>query len=143
MQTIREILNAKGADVWTIAPEATVFEALELLAEKDVGALVVREGGKIAGIFSERDYARKIIVLDRRSRDTQVRDAMSADVLYVTPSCTIEECMAIMTDKHIRHVPVLEDGELAGIVSIGDVVKAVISNKQFLIEQLEQYIRGA
>lgn len=143
MQTIREILNAKGQDVWTIGPEATVLEALRLLAEKDVGALVVSEGGKVAGIFSERDYARKIIVLDRSSHSTKVKDAMVADVLYVTPGCTIEECMAIMTDKHIRHVPVLEDGGLAGLVSIGDVVKAVISTKQFLIDQLENYIRGA
>lgn len=143
MQTIREILNAKGQDVWTIGPEATVLEALRLLAEKDVGALVVSEGGKVAGIFSERDYARKIIVLDRSSHSTKVKDAMVADVLYVTPGCTIEECMALMTDKHIRHVPVLEDGELAGLVSIGDVVKAVISTKQFLIDQLENYIRGA
>jgi len=143
-QSVRDILagkGPKGREVWTIGPEATVFDALKMLGEKDIGALVVRDGEKVVGIFSERDYARKIIVLERRSRETSVREIMSPRVLCVTPDRTTDECMALMTNKRVRHLPVLEDGKLAGVVSIGDVVKALISEKEFLIEQLTNYIQ--
>jgi CBS domain-containing protein len=145
-QSVRDVLRAKGPDgrhVWTIGPEATVFEALEMLAEKDIGSLVVCEGEKVVGIFSERDYARKIIMLKRRSQETSVRDIMSPRVLCVTPERTMDECMALMTSKRVRHLPVLEDGKLAGLVSIGDVVHALISEREFIIEQLTNYIQGS
>ncbi len=140
MKTVRDLIGQKGRVVWSVRPEATVFEALELMAEKEIGALVVLEGERPVGIFSERDYARQIILKGKASKDTPVREVMSPRVMYVRPEQTIEDCMALMTDKHIRHLPVLENDRLTGILSIGDVVKAVISEKQFLIEQLEHYI---
>jgi CBS domain-containing protein len=151
MNTVQELLEAKGHDAWTVRQDATVFEALELMAEKNVGAvLVVDEAGTVRGIFSERDYARKIIVKGRTERGTRVRDIMSSPVLYVLPTTTIRECMALMTAKRVRHLPVLDGGALTGIVSIGDVVKAVISEQEalisqqgFLISQLEHYIAGS
>jgi CBS domain-containing protein len=142
MHAVGEILQAKGHSVWSIAPEATVYAALELMADKDVGALVVLESGQLAGMFSERDYARKIILKGKASRETPVRDAMTARVVTVGPSETVAQCMALMTHHHIRHLPVLADGELIGVISIGDVVKAIITEQAFMIEQLENYIAG-
>jgi CBS domain-containing protein len=139
-KTVAQVLSDKGRDVWTVGPSQTVYEALEIMADKGVGALVVVEGDELVGILSERDYARKVILLDRGSRDTLVSEIMTAKVQCVTPAQTTGECMALMTDQRIRHLPVLEDGRLAGVVSIGDVVRAVISEQQFMIEQLEQYI---
>ncbi len=151
MNTVRELLEKKGHDVHTVATTATVYEALERMAEKNVGAvLVVDESGTVKGIFSERDYARKIIVKGRSAHSTRVKDIMSSPVLYVQPDTTIRECMALMTAKRVRHLPVLDAGQLDGVVSIGDVVKAVISEQEalisqqgFLISQLEHYIAGS
>jgi len=144
MATIREILNArpKPGEIWTATPETTVFEALEMMADKDVGALVVVKDGKVVGIFSERDYARKVILKGKSSREMRVAELMSAPVLYVRPDQGIQDCMALMTRRHVRHLPVLEGDELVGIVTIGDVVKEVISAQGETIEHLEQYIRG-
>lgn len=134
------MLREKGPTVWTIACRKTVFQALQLMAEKEVGALLVLEDEQPVGMFSERDYARQIILKGKASKDTPVQEVMNTRVLYVRPEQTVDECMALMTDKRIRHLPVLAEGKVAGLVSIGDVVKAVISEKQFLIEQLENYI---
>ena len=141
MLTVRNVLDSKHKDLWTVGPETTVYEALEQMAEKDIGALLVVEGERLVGVFSERDYARKVILRGRASRTTAVRELMRTRVLCVGPDRTIEDCMALMTVRRVRRLPVLEDGErLAGIVTIGDVVKALISEKEFLIEELERYI---
>jgi CBS domain-containing protein len=142
MKTVRSLLQTKGHAVWTIAPDASVFEALKLMADKNVGALLVLEGDELAGVISERDYARKVVLKGRSSVDTPVRDIMTAGVISVHPDQTVEECMALMTDKHIRHLPVVADGQLTGIVSIGDVVKSIITEQGFMIEQLTSYISG-
>ncbi len=142
MTTVRQILQQKGTNVWSVPPEATVYEALELMAEKNIGAVLVLDGERVAGIFSERDYARRVALHGKSSRTTPVREVMTSKVYYVRPDHTIEECMALMTEKRIRHLPVMEDGRLVGIISIGDVVKAMISQQQFIIEQLEHYITG-
>jgi len=142
MVTVNRVLESKGNKVWTIGPEDTVLDALKEMAEAGVGALVVVKDGGVVGMFSERDYARKVILKGKASKDTPVRDVMSEKVYYVSPTREIEECMAIMTDKAIRHLPVLFDGQLVGLVSIGDVVKAMISEREFIIEQLEQFIMG-
>ena len=141
-RTVGRLLEEKTSVVWTVAPDAAVYEALEIMADKGIGALVVVEGDALAGIMSERDYARKIILLDRGSRDTQVAEIMTSDVLTVNPDHTLGECMALMTDRRIRHLPVVVDGKLVGLVSIGDVVRAVIDEQRFMIEQLEGYITG-
>ncbi|HEX9371826.1 MAG TPA: CBS domain-containing protein [Roseiflexaceae bacterium] len=140
MTTVQQLLQTKGHDVWSIGPDASVFEALQLMAEKDVGALVVRDGDQIAGIISERDYARSIALKDRSSRTTPVGEIMTRRVLYVRPDQDIEECMALMTERRLRHLPVLDGGRLIGVISIGDVVKHIITERDFLIEQLENYI---
>ncbi len=142
MITVKDILDQKGHTAWTISPEAKVFEALELMAKKGLGALVVLEKDEVVGIMSERDYARKIILMGRQSQDTPVKDIMTREVYGVHFDTTAEECMALMTDKHIRHLPVCKDGKLAGIISIGDVVKAIIGEQQGKIENLENYIMG-
>jgi CBS domain-containing protein len=142
MKTVRSLLQTKGHAVWTIAPAASVFEALKLMADKNVGALLVLEGDELAGVISERDYARKVVLKGRSSVDTPVRDIMTAGVIAIHPDQTVEECMALMTDKHIRHLPVVADGQLVGIVSIGDVVKSIITDQGFMIEQLTSYISG-
>lgn len=142
MTTIDVILAKKGNQVWSIEPSAQVFAALELMAEKNVGALLVLNGQKIVGIMSERDYARKVMLKGKSSKSTPVSEIMTAEVLYVTPSQSVEECLALMTNKKIRHLPVLENDELVGIISIGDVVIEMISEKELLIEQLENYIKG-
>jgi CBS domain-containing protein len=140
MDTVRNVLAKKGTEVWSIAHDRTVYEAVQMMAEKDIGALLVIEADKPAGIFSERDYARQVILKGKSSRDTPVREVMTTRVVCVRPEQTVEECMALMTDKHVRHLPVITEGKIAGLLSIGDVVKAVISEKQFLIKQLENYI---
>ena len=142
MITVKDILDLKGRTAWTIGPDAKVLEALELMAKKGVGALIVVEGDDIAGIMSERDYARKVMLMGRQSQDTPVRDIMTKEVYGVHDDTTAEECMALMTDKHIRHLPVCKDGRLAGVISIGDVVKAVITDQKVKIENLENYIMG-
>ncbi|OFW64558.1 MAG: histidine kinase [Actinobacteria bacterium RBG_16_67_15] len=142
MKTVANILAVKGSEVFRVAPGASVYEALQILAEKNAGALVVTDGSKLVGIISERDYARKVALVDRTSRDTLVSEIMSSDVKTVAPTASIEECMELMTERHIRHLPVLEDNELVGVVSIGDVVKAVIADLVAMVEQLDSYIRG-
>jgi len=140
MQTVRELLGKKGGQVWSVSPGSTVYDALQLMAAKNIGAVLVRDGDQLLGIVSERDYARQVILKGKSSRDTPVREIMTTRVVCVVPERTVEDCMALMTDKHIRHLPVLANGTLVGVLSIGDVVKAVISEKQFMIEQLESYI---
>ena len=142
MVTVRQLLEGKSRDLWTISPDASVFEALERLAEKDIGALLVTEGEKLVGIFSERDYARKVALKGRTSKETTIGELMTRDVRYVQPEHTVEQCMVLMTDKRIRHLPVLQDQKLVGIVSIGDVVKAVISDQADTIQFLQQYLTG-
>ncbi len=140
MKTVRQIIEAKAHKLLSIAPGATVYDALKLMAERDVGALVVMDGERLAGIFSERDYARKVILHGKASKDTFVHEIMTEKVLCVRPEQTMDQCMALMTDKRVRHLPVLDHKHVIGVISIGDVVKEVISEQQFLIEQLEQYI---
>lgn len=142
MKTVKEILQAKSHKLLSIAPEASVLDALKLMAEKEIGALVVLQGDKLAGIFSERDYARKVILHGKASKDTPVSEIMTHKVVCVGPDQSVEDCMALMTDKRIRHLPVLEDKRVLGVISIGDVVKEVISEQRFVIEQLEQYIHS-
>ncbi len=142
MTTLQDILRVKGKDVWSISPDATVYEALSLMAARNVGALVVVEGSRVVGIISERDYARNVILQGKSSRDTPVKDIMTPRVYYARPTQTPWECMALMTDKHIRHLPVLEDDRLAGVISIGDVVKAIIEEQESVIRQYEEYITG-
>jgi len=140
IKTIREILNKKGHQIWSVSPDTKIFEALKLMAEKNIGALVVLDGDKLVGIISERDYARKVVLKGKTSKETPVRDIMTPKVLYVTPEKTAEDCMALMIEKRIRHLPVYEQDKLIGVVSIGDVVKAVIEEKKIAIEHLENYI---
>ncbi len=142
MKPITHLLAEKGNGFWSVAPNATVFQALEMMAAKNVGALLVMEGERLAGIFSERDYARKVVLEGRSSKDTPVRDIMTTKVVCVTPTQSVEDCMALMTDKRIRHLPVIDGDEVLGIISVGDVVKAVISEQTFTISQLEHYITG-
>ena len=142
VRNVRMVLDSKGTEVFTVSPNTPVLDALKLMAEKKIGAVLVVENGKVAGIMSERDYARKVALKGKTAEKTPVSEIMTEHVIYVEPSQPIEECMALMVGKRIRHLPVLEDGKLAGIISIGDVVKALISEQQTLIEQLESYIRG-
>lgn len=143
MQTAAQVLKSKPHQtVHTIEPDASVYEAVKLMAEKNVGALLVEEHGKVVGIVSERDYARKVVLLARSSKDTPLRDIMSSPVMYVHPEQTVDQCMALMTENRLRHLPVMDEGRLIGLVSIGDLVKATISEQQFIIEQLEHYISG-
>ena len=141
--TIRQMLDRKGHDVWSVDSEATVFDALRLMADKNIGTVVVLKAGELVGIFSERDYARKIIVLKRPSKEVTVRALMTARVVCVRPEQTADDCMALMTDKRVRYLPVLEEDRVIGMVSIGDVVRELISEHQFTIEQLENYISSA
>ena len=140
MKNVEQMLEGKGQGLVSIAPDATVFDALMLMAKMDVGALVVLEGEMLAGIFSERDYARKVALLGKSSKETQVREVMTDKVLCVRPDQTVQQCMALMTDKHIRHLPVLDHKKVIGVISVGDVVKETISEQKFIIEQLELYI---
>lgn len=140
MKTAREVLRHKGGTVHTIGSGATVFEALARMAELEIGALVVVDGGRPVGLLSERDYARSVVLKGRTSRDTPVREIMTRRVIAVRPEQPLEECMALMTEKRVRHLPVVEDGKLVGLISIGDLIKAMVSEQQFIIEQLEHYI---
>ncbi len=142
MKTINDVLRDKGRSVWTIDADASVLDALKLMADKEIGALMVIESGQLAGVISERDYARKVVLHGKSSRETPVREIMTRKVLYVKPEQTVEECMALMTEKHVRHMPVLDGDQMIGVVSIGDIVKSVISEQQFMISHLENYIRG-
>ncbi len=139
---VKDILNVKGGQVWAVSPDDTVFKALEVMAEHDIGAVLVMEGDELRGILSERDYARKVILLGRASRGTPVREIMTTEVKTVSPDDTIDQCMAFMTKKHIRHLPVVEGGKVVGVISIGDVVKAVIDDQAFMLDQMEAYITG-
>ncbi|MBI3938957.1 MAG: CBS domain-containing protein [Betaproteobacteria bacterium] len=140
MKTVRQLLQSKGGAIYSVSPDARVFEALELMAEKEVGALVVLEGGRLAGIISERDYARKVILHGKSSHDIPVRAIMTDKVVTVQPGQTVEECMALVTNERIRHLPVVEGGKLLGVLSIGDLVKEVIAEQEQTIKQLESYI---
>ncbi len=140
MATVNQMLMNKGSEVYTISPDATVLDALRLMAEKDVGALIVMDGDQLTGIFSERDYARKIALQGKSSRTTPVWSVMTDEVVCVSSDLAADKCMAIMTDKRIRHLPVLDDGQLVGIISIGDVVKSIMAEQQVLIRHLEDYI---
>lgn len=143
MKTLKQMLADKHRPLAVVAPSDSVFHALNIMAQHDVGALLVLESEQLVGIFSERDYARKIILQGKTSKETLVRDIMSERVAYVTPGTTLDECMALMTEKRFRHLPVLnEDGSVVGIISIGDLVKETISTQQFLITELERYIAG-
>lgn len=142
MATVKQLLQGKGHEVWSIDPEASVYDAVELMADKEIGALVVLEGDSLVGVLSERDYARKVDLQGRTSRDTKIKEIMTSRVAYARPEQTVEECMAMMTDKRVRHLPVVEGDKLLGIISIGDLVKAIIEEQQHVIKQLEQYISG-
>ena len=143
MATVSQILRTKrDKTVLTIAPSAMVYDAVKLMAEKNVGALLVLEGGSVVGVVTERDYARKVALMARSSKETPVREIMTSPVMYVSPERTSEECMALMTENRFRHLPVMDKGKLVGLVSIGDLVKDVISEQKFIIEQLEHYIAG-
>ncbi|MCH7549664.1 MAG: CBS domain-containing protein [Candidatus Krumholzibacteriota bacterium] len=142
MVVVRQLLENKGPEIHSISPDASVYTSLMLMAEKRIGALLVIENEELVGVISERDYARKVILRGKSSKETSVREIMSSKVFYVGPDHRIEECMALMTEKSIRHLPVLEGGELMGVVSIGDIIKAVISEQEFIIDQLEQFIMG-
>jgi CBS domain-containing protein len=142
MTAVRHILDQKGYQVWSVRPGDTVYDAIKMMADKDVGALVVVDGGRIVGIVTERDYARNVFLKGRASPETLVGEIMVRDVICVTPDKSIEEGMAIMTAKRVRHLPVIDNDELLGIISIGDLVKSIINDREFVIEQLEHYIRG-
>ena len=142
MKTVTMILHAKGRDVWQVTPDSSVFDALRLMAEKNIGALAVLEQERLVGIFSERDYARKVILKGRSSKNTPVKEIMTTKVIHVGPDKTIEECMELMTHRRVRHLPVLDGNQLVGVISIGDVVKSIISEQETLIQDLEHYITG-
>jgi len=142
MATVRNVLDEKGHSVWTISPEAKVIAALKLMADKNVGALVVTHRNKLVGILTERDYARKVILLGRTSPETPVKDIMTRGVYYVAPETTTQECMAMMSKNRIRHLPVIHNDKLVGIISIGDIVRWVISEQKIAIDHLEKYIMG-
>jgi len=142
MTTLKMLLKDKGHDVWSVNPDDTVLDAIKMLAEKDIGALIVIKDDKPVGIFTERDYARNVYLKGKSSLDTAVRDVMVAPVICVKPDQTVDECMALMTAKRFRHLPIMDGDELVGMVSIGDLVKSVIAEQQFTIEQMEQYIHS-
>jgi len=142
LDTVGTILKRKGREVFSIAPDASVYEAIEMLADKHVGALLVISEGKLAGVISERDYARKVILKGRASKETRVEEIMTGEVITVTPEHRVDECMELMTENRIRHLPVLESEKVAGMISIGDVVKWIISAQEETIDHLEGYITG-
>jgi CBS domain-containing protein len=142
MRTVRDILRAKGHKIYSISPEATVYEALEMMAKKNVGAILVFNKKDLVGMISERDYSRKTILQGRLSKETAVKEIMTTAMVTVHPDDDIEECMELFTDKHIRHLPVIEKKKVVGVVSIGDIVKSIIDYKDFIIEEMENYIKG-
>ena len=137
---VSQILKAKGNKIWSIAPHETAYKALQLMSEKDLGALVVIDNGKVVGVFTERDYARKVILKGKSSKTTNVSELMTKEVLYVDPETSVEDCMVLMTEKHVRHLPVMEKKQLVGVVTVGDVVKQLIADQKFKIQELERYI---
>ena len=143
MNTVRQLLQAKGYDIWAVAPESAVLDALKLMADKNIGAVLVIDHGNLVGILSERDYARKVVLREKASRNTPVREIMTERVVCVHPSRPVEECLALMTSGHLRHLPVVEDGRLIGVISIMDVVKTIIANQSSTIGSLENYILGS
>ena len=143
MEFVRQLLQHKDPDVWSVTSDTRVYNALKLMAEKNIGALLVMDTGQLVGIFSERDYARKVILKGKSSKNIPVKEIMSKRVVAIRPNQTVDECMALMTDKRIRHLPVAEKNKVVGVISIGDVVRAVISDKEFEIKQLENYITGS
>ena len=142
MKTVKQVLQAKGNNIWSLSPDASVFDAIKLMADNNVGALLVVEEGKLVGIISERDYARKVFLRGKSSKETAVKEIMTDKVIYVRPEQTVEDCMAIMTNKRIRHLPVLENDQLVGIISIGDLVREIMAEQEYTIHLLEQYITG-
>lgn len=142
MVLVKHILEGKGTDIYSVSSNTKIIDALRLMSENNIGAVLVMEGDKVAGIFSERDYSRKVVLLGKSSKDTEVNEVMTTKVMFVTPNETVEECMFLMTEKHFRHLPVLRDDKLVGLISIGDVVKAVIDKKEFIINELVRYIQG-
>jgi CBS domain-containing protein len=142
MRTVEQLLQVKGGDIWSISPQETAYRALQIMAEKNVGALLVMEDEKLVGIFSERDYARKVILKDKSSKNTSVSELMTREVVYINADATLEKSMAMMTAKRIRHLPVLKNNRLIGVVTLGDVVRQLISDQQFAIRELEKYITG-
>ena len=142
MRSVKDILQEKGTQIYAISPDAKVYEALQLMADKNVGALMVMEGDRAVGLISERDYARKIVLKGKFSKDVPVHEIMTADIVRIGPDRDVENCMELMTDKRVRHLPVFENDRLIGIISIGDIVKAIIEHKEEIIEQLENYIKG-
>src|ERR1700687_2594560 len=143
VDTIRLVLRQKDLNIWSVSPDACVYDAIEIMADKYVGALLVISEGELVGVVSERDYARKVILQGKSSKQTQVKEIMTSPAIFVTPEQTVQDCMRIMTDKHIRHLPVVEDGKILGVVSIGDLVKWIISVQQQTISQLHSYITSA
>ncbi|MGZ8517690.1 MAG: CBS domain-containing protein [Chitinophagaceae bacterium] len=143
MGTVNNLLKAKGGTTFTITPDTMVYTALEIMVEKDVSALLVMENEKLLGIFTERDYARKVILKGKASRETRINEIMQSDLVTVSPGTTIDDCMRLMTGRHIRHLPVVEGESLVGIISIGDVVKYTIDEQKFIIENMEHYITGS
>jgi CBS domain-containing protein len=142
MINVRDLLRKKGNEIWSVTPEATAYDALQLMVEKNAGALLVMKDEKVVGILSERDIARKVELKGQTSRQTQVKDIMTSKVLYVEGSQSLEECMAVMIDKNIRHLPVYEEGKLVGLISVRDVLKEMVDQQKFMISQLEHYISG-
>jgi CBS domain-containing protein len=142
MTTVQQVLDSKGSDVLYISPDATVFDAIARMAERDVGSLVVMDGDELVGVLTERHYARNVFLKGRSSPKTLVREVMEEDVFIARPEQSVEQCMALMTDRRVRHLPVLEGKKLIGIISIGDLVKSIINEKEFIIDQLEHYIHG-
>lgn len=142
MNKVKHMLKAKGGRVWTVTSDATVLDALKLMAEKQIGAVVVMDGEQVAGIFSERDFARKVGLFEKSPHAVRIGEVMTTDLITVSPDNTVNDCMALMTDKRVRHLPVVENGRLVGLLSIGDIVKDIIEELQFMVEQLEKYITG-
>ena len=140
MASVRQVLQSKGHDIWSIGPELSVYDAIEMMAREEVGALVVLDGETLVGVLSERDYARKVVLQGRSSRGTKIKDIMTTRVAFARPDQSVQDCMAMMTDKRIRHLPVMDGDALLGMISIGDLVKSIIEDQQHVIEQLEQYI---
>ncbi len=142
MSAVKDILESAGGEIWSVRSEQSVLDAVRLMAEKGIGAVLVIDDGRLSGIFSERDYARKVILEDRASHNTPVSDIMTRDPVTTTRAASVAECLSLMTDKRFRHLPVVEDGRVIGIISIGDLVKMVIAEQQYTIDQLEHYIAG-
>lgn len=142
MNTLNQLLKSKSREVWSIGPDASVYDAIHLMAEKGIGALVVLQDESLVGIISERDYARQVVLKDRSSKETLVKDIMSGKVIYADPDQTVDECLAVMTEKRIRHLPVMDGGQMVGLISMGDLVKTIIAEQKVTIDQLERYITG-